>query len=50
MAMADLCPVAMLFVRCGNGGISHDPRETMTSADAAFGAEILCDVLDRLVD
>jgi hydantoinase/carbamoylase family amidase len=50
MAMAGLCPVAMLFVRCGNGGISHDPRETMTSADAAFGAEILCDVLDRLVD
>jgi allantoate deiminase len=48
MAMADLCPVAMLFVRCGNGGISHDPREIMTAADAATGARILLDTLLHL--
>jgi hydantoinase/carbamoylase family amidase len=48
MAMADLCPVAMLFVRCGNGGISHDPRETMTAADAETGARILVATIERL--
>ena len=30
MAIAPLADVAMLFVRCGNGGISHHPDETMT--------------------
>ena len=34
MKMAELCPQAMLFVRCGNGGISHNPLETMTADDA----------------
>jgi allantoate deiminase len=48
MAMADLCPVAMLFVRCGNGGISHDPREIMTAADAETGARILVGAIERL--
>lgn len=48
MAMATLCPVAMLFVRCGNGGISHSPAETMTAADAEFGAQILLDAIVRL--
>lgn len=32
MAMADLCPVGMLFVRC-RGGISHNPAESVTEAD-----------------
>jgi len=48
MAMADLCPVAMLFVRCGNGGISHDPRETMSAADAEMGARVLVGAIERL--
>jgi hydantoinase/carbamoylase family amidase len=48
MAIADLCPVAMLFVRCGNGGISHDPREIMTASDAATGAKVLLDTVLRL--
>ncbi len=48
MAMADLCPVAMLFVRCGNGGISHDPREIMTAADAETGARVLLGAVDFL--
>ena len=48
MAMASLCPVAMLFVRCGNGGISHDPRETMTAEDAETGARVLVETIERL--
>lgn len=37
--------VAMLFVRCGNGGISHSPLETVTAADADLGARILIDTI-----
>lgn len=48
MAMADICPVAMLFVRCGNGGISHDPREIMTAADAEIGARVLLGAAELL--
>ena len=33
--------VGMLFVRCGNGGISHSPLETITAADADLAARIL---------
>ena len=36
-----LTEVAMLFVRCGNGGISHSPRETVTPEDADAGARVL---------
>ncbi|HSR75302.1 MAG TPA: allantoate amidohydrolase [Xanthobacteraceae bacterium] len=35
----------MLFVRCGNGGVSHSPRETITAEDADLGARVLLDVL-----
>ncbi len=34
MAFTDLTDMAMLFVRCGNGGISHHPDESMTVEDA----------------
>ncbi|MGC4244571.1 MAG: allantoate amidohydrolase, partial [Herbaspirillum sp.] len=34
MAIAKLTDVCMLFTRCGNGGISHNPLETMTADDA----------------
>lgn len=37
--------VGMLFVRCGNGGISHSPLETVTPADADLGVRILIDTL-----
>ncbi len=37
--------VGMLFVRCGNGGISHSPLETITAADADVAARILIDTL-----
>jgi N-carbamoyl-L-amino-acid hydrolase len=36
-----LTDVAMLFVRCGNGGISHSPRETVSPQDADAGARVL---------
>jgi N-carbamoyl-L-amino-acid hydrolase len=40
-----LTEIGMLFVRCGNGGISHDPRETVTADDADIGARVLLDVI-----
>lgn len=45
MAMARLTDVAMLFIRCGNGGISHNPLETMTADDADIAACIVLDFL-----
>ena len=46
MAVADVTGVAMLFLRCGNDGVSHHPDETVTEADtaaalAAFEAAVL---------
>lgn len=41
MAMAEVCPVAMLFVRC-EGGISHHPDESVTAADVAAAFDVLC--------
>lgn len=40
MAIAAIADVAMLFVRCGNGGISHHPDETMTDEDAGVAAQV----------
>ena len=40
--------VGMLFVRCGNGGVSHSPRETVSAEDADVAARILLDVLLNL--
>lgn len=40
MAIAALTDVAMLFVRCGCGGISHHPDETMTADDAETAARV----------
>ena len=47
MAMAAITDVAMLFTRCGNGGISHNPLETMTADDADIAAQVLLDFLRR---
>jgi acetylornithine deacetylase/succinyl-diaminopimelate desuccinylase-like protein len=38
----------MLFVRCGAGGISHNPAETMTAADAGLAAEVFLEFARRL--
>jgi allantoate deiminase/N-carbamoyl-L-amino-acid hydrolase len=40
--------VGMLFVRCGAGGISHNPRETMTADDADLAARVFLDALAAL--
>lgn len=45
MMMQRITDVAMLFVRCGNGGISHNPLETITAEDAQLAAEVFVDFL-----
>ena len=45
MAMAQVTDIAMLFTRCGNGGISHNRLETMTADDAEIAAQIVLDFL-----
>jgi acetylornithine deacetylase/succinyl-diaminopimelate desuccinylase-like protein len=37
--------IAMMFVRCGNGGISHSPLESITADDADAAVKILLDVV-----
>jgi N-carbamoyl-L-amino-acid hydrolase len=34
MKLHEVLPQAMLFVRGGNGGISHNPLESITAHDA----------------
>jgi acetylornithine deacetylase/succinyl-diaminopimelate desuccinylase-like protein len=48
MEFSRLVPTAMLFVRCGNGGISHNPRETLSVEDADIATRVLLDFLERL--
>ena len=40
VVLAGICPVAMLFVRCA-GGISHDPRESVTEEDVSVALDVL---------
>ena len=40
IALGRLCPVGMIFVRC-KGGVSHNPAESITEADAGAGFAIL---------
>jgi len=44
----EVMPQAMLFVRGGNGGISHNPLETVTSDDAQLGVEAFQHLIDQL--
>jgi allantoate deiminase len=44
MAVAALCPVAMLFVRC-KGGISHAPEEFLAPTDAQIAVSVLVQFL-----
>jgi beta-ureidopropionase / N-carbamoyl-L-amino-acid hydrolase len=39
--------IAMLFVRCGNGGVSHNPREIIAAQDADIATRVLLDVLQN---
>ena len=47
MMLAEVTDVGMLFVRCGAGGVSHNPAETVTPEDAGIAAEVLLDFLRR---
>ncbi|TNC07801.1 allantoate amidohydrolase [Methylobacterium terricola] len=47
LALAGLCPIAMLFVRCA-GGLSHSPAESVTEADVDVATRLLVDVLRHL--
>ncbi|HXF53474.1 MAG TPA: allantoate amidohydrolase [Hyphomicrobiaceae bacterium] len=42
--IASLCPVAMMFVRCA-GGISHSPKESVTTEDADVCVRVLLDFI-----
>jgi allantoate deiminase len=45
-AMAKLCPVGMLFVRC-RGGISHNPAEYASPGDMGMAAAALIRFIER---
>ena len=47
MVFPAVCPTAMLFVRCGNNGISHHPDETMTAEDAELATQVLLDFFEH---
>jgi allantoate deiminase len=47
MAMADICPVAMLFMRCDKG-ISHHPSEAIDTPDVAVSLAVLSHTLQNL--
>jgi acetylornithine deacetylase/succinyl-diaminopimelate desuccinylase-like protein len=41
MVFPAVAPMAMLFVRCGNNGISHHPDETLRADDADVATSVL---------
>ena len=47
VALSAICPVAMLFVRC-QGGISHNPAESVKTADVGTAVEVLAGFLQQL--
>jgi N-carbamoyl-L-amino-acid hydrolase len=48
--MSNLTQSAMMFVRCGNGGVSHSPLEIVSEEDADFAARVLFDFLINLAE
>ncbi len=42
--------IGMLFVRCGNGGISHSPLETVTAEDADLARARACSTFSLNLD
>jgi allantoate deiminase len=47
VALAKICPVAMLFVRC-KGGVSHNPAESVKAGDVWVAIEVLADFIIHL--
>jgi allantoate deiminase/N-carbamoyl-L-amino-acid hydrolase len=48
MILAEATEVGMLFVRCGAGGVSHNPAETVDAEDAGAAAQALLTLLASL--
>jgi beta-ureidopropionase / N-carbamoyl-L-amino-acid hydrolase len=48
MKLHEILPQAMLFVRGGNGGISHNPLESLSSDDAQLAVEAFQHLLHQL--
>ena len=48
MKIHELLPQAMLFVRGGNGGISHNPLESVTVDDAELAVRAFEALLQRV--
>ena len=46
MEFAGVAPIAMLFVRCGAGGVSHNPRETLSAEDADVATRVFLRFLE----
>jgi allantoate deiminase len=46
MALKDLAEICMLFVRCKDG-ISHNPAESVSEADAGAGAAVLLEFIEK---
>jgi allantoate deiminase/N-carbamoyl-L-amino-acid hydrolase len=49
MILAEVADVGMLFVRCGAGGVSHNPAETVSAEDAGIAVEALLDFVAHFV-
>lgn len=47
MVFAEVTDVGMMFVRCGAGGVSHNPAETVSAEDAKLAVAALLDFLRR---
>jgi len=48
MKLHEVLPQAMLFVRGGNSGISHNPLETITADDAELAVAAFTNLLEDL--
>jgi allantoate deiminase len=46
MALKGIADICMLFVRCKNG-ISHNPAESISEADAGAGASVLLEFIEK---
>src|SRR4029077_10194460 len=49
VVMATLTEIAMLFVRC-KGGVSHNPAESVETADVGVAIDVLSRFLERLAE
>ncbi len=47
MVMAEVTQAGMLFVRCGAGGVSHNPAETVDAVDAGLACAATFEFLRR---